>query len=156
MIETLGAFPLLEELPEAELQTLERYLEERSIEAEARLFVPGDDSEALHLVIEGRIRLERAGRTVGSLGKGEVLGGLGLAVVGSRECSAIAAEASRVLSLDRASYHRLRVDAPDIALSLQEALIRDFAGAVRETLDELVEMVGPHSDDEVDEGDFTH
>jgi CRP-like cAMP-binding protein len=154
--EDLGAFPLLQELPEAEQETLERYLEERSIEPDTRLFVPGDESDSLHLVVEGRIRLERGGKRVGSLGKGEVLGGLGLAIIGIRECSAVVEEPSRILLLDRAAYHRLRVDAPEIALSLQEALVRDFAAAVRETLDELAEMVGPHAEDEVDEGDITH
>jgi CRP-like cAMP-binding protein len=154
--EGLSAFSLLEELRDAERDTLERYLEERVVQPETRLFVPGDESDALHLVVEGRVRLERGGRTVASLGKGEAFGGLGLSLVGRRECSAIVVEPSRVLSLDRAAYHRLRIDAPSTALSLQEALVRDFAAAVRETLGDLEEVVDSDVGGELDEGGITH
>jgi CRP-like cAMP-binding protein len=130
----LDRFALLAALCEAERDALGRYLEERRFAAGAQLFDCGEESHELLLVLEGRVRLARGGRELGLVGAGETLGGLGLTRVGQRACAAHAAEAVRALALDRAAYHRLRVDAPATALSLQEAVARDFASAVAEAL----------------------
>jgi CRP-like cAMP-binding protein len=155
MSAALSGFPLLEELRQADRETLAEYLEERAVDTGMQLFVAGEESDSLHLVVEGGIRLERRGTPLASVGKGEAIGGLGLALVGTRECSAVVEEPSRVLSLDRASYLRLRMDAPEVALSLHEALVRDFAAAVRESLSELEAAGGPLGPGEVDEPGFT-
>lgn len=139
----LDAFPLLGEFSEEERERLLDYLEERSLEAERLLYTPGDESDFMVLIRSGRLRLERAGEALGSFGKGETLGTLSISVVGQREVEARAEEACELFALDRPAYHRLRSDAPEIALSLQEAILRDFSRSVAA----LLESPGEASDD---------
>ncbi|MFQ5696950.1 MAG: cyclic nucleotide-binding domain-containing protein [Myxococcota bacterium] len=131
---SLDAFPLLRELSEADRAQLGEHLEERTLEAETQLYQPGDEADFMVLIREGRLRLERDGEALGSFGKGETLGALSLSVIGRRPVSARAEEPCVLWILDRPSYHRLRSDAPEIALSLQEAILRDFSRAVEALL----------------------
>jgi CRP-like cAMP-binding protein len=153
---SLGDFALLERLSENDLETLRGYLEERHFDADAELFTAGEESSELYLVIEGRVRLEREGMLLAELGKGEALGGLGLTRVGKRESAARACEPVRVLALDRVAYHRLRIYAPATALALAEALLREVANAVRETLRGLEANALALESDEVDGEGVTH
>lgn len=150
MTRSLQGFLLLAELSEGDLATLGEYLEERSFEAEASLFGGDEESGELYLVLDGHVQLSRDGKNLATLGKGDALGGLGLALVGVRECAARALEPVRVLALDRVGYHRLKVDSPATALVFQEALLREFAAAVRQTLGDLEALTDPGAANDTD------
>ncbi len=131
MTSRLKAFELLTDLSATELEILDELLEEREYDDGNVIFSRHDEAEGLFLILEGVVRIERDGKKLGSLPSGGPLGAAGLVAIGKRECDAIAVGATRVLELDRESYHRLRVDSPGTALVLQEGILRGLAAAAR-------------------------
>jgi CRP-like cAMP-binding protein len=106
-------------------------MEERTLQSGDDVFRAGDEAEELLLLVDGHVRLEIKGVSMGRTGPGDVLGGASLVSIGNRECDAIAETPLALLVLSRESYLRLRSDAPQLALDLQEAILREFAGVVR-------------------------
>ena len=131
MTSVLDGFPLLSEFTAEERATLEGCLEARELDVGSVLFHGGEEADALYFVVEGRIAIRSDGQGVGELSAGEVLGALSLVSVGRRECEAYGATPTRLLSLTREGYLRLRGDLPALALRLQEAILRSFALLVR-------------------------
>lgn len=131
----LKRFGVLEELSEGEREILADLLRESEFATGETLFEEGDESLAWVLVIDGELELTstRAGR-LGRAGVGCAFGGLGLVAAGRREMTARAADACRVLWLDRVRYRRLVQDEPRLACKLQEAILRDLATTLREGL----------------------
>ncbi len=137
MSEVLAGFALLAELSQNERAVLRDFLELRELGAGRSLFHPGEEAAELFFVEAGRVRLELDGRVLGFLERGDNLGALALLTIGRRECAAIAHEDTRLLSLTRAAYLRLRSDAPALALTLAETILRGFAAGVRPLLPAL-------------------
>ena len=132
-----GAFALLSELSQSEWVTLRAYLEPRDFAAGRALCLAREEAAELFLVDAGRVRLERDGRVLGFLERGDSFGSLALTTIGRRECAAIAEQDTRVFALTREAYLRLRREAPALALELAEAILRSFAGSVRPLLADL-------------------
>jgi CRP-like cAMP-binding protein len=131
MSSPLSGFPLLSELSDENHAALEGYLEPREFDAGSILFHGGEEADALYFALEGTVTIRTDGQTVAELGPGEVFGALSLVSIGKRECDALCATPTRVMSLTRERYLRLREDAPGLALRLQEAVLRSFASLVR-------------------------
>ena len=131
MTSTLRGFPLLSELTDENRAALEGYLEAREYDAGSILFHSGEEADALYFALEGAVAIRADGQNLSELGPGEVLGALSLVSIGVRECDAVCATPTRVMSLTRESYLRLRDDLPGLALRLQEAVLRSFASLVR-------------------------
>ncbi len=127
----LEKFVALDELFAEERETLSEYLERIEVADGDPVFRENEESDALLFLVEGRVKLSRAGRLFGVLGAGEVLGGLGLVLIGRRQLEACAEGEVVALSLTRPGYVRLRLDEPAIALKLLEAVLSGFGGAVR-------------------------
>ncbi|MEE9281509.1 MAG: cyclic nucleotide-binding domain-containing protein [Myxococcota bacterium] len=130
----LGKFELLQELSEAQHDALAELLEERQLAAGDFVFRCGEEAAELFLIADGSIRLEIKRRELGVLRAGESIGAVSLAVVGNRQCDAVALESTSLLALNREGYLRLRADAPAVALALQEGILRSFAGFLRSTV----------------------
>lgn len=148
MSDPLLAFPVLQDLGKAERRRLEGYLEERRHAKGDVVWSEHDESREALLLLEGSVRIEAQERVCGSVGAGEVLGGLSLVAIGPRECSATATEDVRLYALTRESYLRLRTEAPALALLLQECVLRSFAGAVRSLLSGIASSEAPEVPDE--------
>ncbi|HTO55934.1 MAG TPA: cyclic nucleotide-binding domain-containing protein [Myxococcota bacterium] len=131
MTSPLAGFPLLSEISAEDQEKLESYLETRELDAGSVLFHGGEEADALYFAIEGALTIRADGQTMAELAAGEVLGALSLISIGRRECDAVAAAPTRVMSLTREHYLRLRDDLPGLALCLQEAVLRSFANLVR-------------------------
>lgn len=131
MTAVLDGFPLLSEFTAEERSTLEACLETRELDAGSALFHSGEETDALYFVVEGTIAIRADGESLAELGAGEVLGALSLVCVGRRECEASGATPTKLLSLTREGYVRLREDLPALALRLQEAILRSFSMLVR-------------------------
>lgn len=136
MRELIRDFSLLEELGEEGREVLADHLEDRPLEHGCALFRSGQEASELFLVAQGGVRLERDGEDIGSLKEGDVLGGASLVAIGKRECDAFAEGLARVFVLPLEGYLRLRMERPDVALALQEALLRTLSGDVRAFLPE--------------------
>jgi CRP-like cAMP-binding protein len=134
VISELDKFTALGELLPEERETLLEYLEREEFSAGRELFRQSDESDALLLLLEGRVRLTRGGLLHGVVGGGDALGGLGLVLIGRRQLEAHAESKVSALALTRAGYLRLRFDEPAIALKLLEGILVGFGGAVRSLL----------------------
>jgi len=126
--------PLLAEFGADDRATLLDFLEPREIEEGRALFRAGDESSEMYLLVEGMLRLEIEGRDAGMIAPGEAVGSMSLVRMGGRQCAALAQERCRVLALSRASYLRLRSDAPGVALLLQEAILQHVSGELQQLL----------------------
>src|SRR5262249_47620360 len=90
-----------------------------------------EEADALYFALEGAVTIRAEGQTFAELGPGEVLGALSLVSIGRRECDAVCAAPTRVMSLTRENYLRLLEDVPGLSLPLEEAVLRSFATLVR-------------------------
>jgi len=136
MTAALDPFSLLSELSSEERGALEGFLEPRELDAGSTLFRAGEEADAVYFVVDGAIAIRAEGQSLCELGSGEVLGALCLVSVGRRECDVVGAIPTRLLSLTREGYLRLREDLPALALRLQEAILRSFSALVRGVVDE--------------------
>lgn len=136
MTQTLDGFPLLSELSTEERRSLEYLLEERQLDAHSVLYRTGEEADALYFVMEGALVVKDGGHSLAELGPGEVLGALSLVSIGKRECEVVGATTTRLLSLTREGYQRLREDLPALSLRLQEAILRSFSSLVRGVLED--------------------
>lgn len=139
MSHELKRFALMAELGEDDLAILEDLLEAHSVPKGRQLFREGQESDGLLLVADGALRMTsgRAG-DLGLLEAGGALGGLSLVVVGPREFTVKAEEASEILTLSRTAFHRFADDAPRAAVRLLETLVRDSASMLRTGIDRLI------------------
>lgn len=140
MKDLLAKVELLKDLGGDAREQLAEHFEERRLDQGRALFRMHDEAEELYLVAEGQLRLELSGEPVGTLGPGDVVGAASLVVIGRRECSAIAQTPVRVFTLTRESYLRLRLEQPQVALVLQEGILRELAHVVRASLPEFVRI----------------
>jgi CRP-like cAMP-binding protein len=134
----LKRFSLFSDLAECDREAVAELLEPIDLLPGRQFFREGQEADGLLLIDRGELRLEseRSG-DLGAAGEGTALGGLSLLVAGSREVTAIAVDAARVLQLSRTAFLRLAEDHPRTGLRLAQAIIVEFAGAVREGLDRI-------------------
>jgi CRP-like cAMP-binding protein len=137
---SLEKFVLFEELGQEDRELLDDFLTVKTVPAGFQIFGCGDESSELLVVSSGDVGLRLEGREVGRLGPGDVLGGISLVAIGKRECEAIAEGEVEVMLLSRENYLRLRSDYPQIALALQESILRSVAETLRDVLREQVEL----------------
>jgi len=129
----LGKFSLLAELDAAGRGAVANVLEPLELGTGMPLFHEGEPADGALFVAEGRVRVHsrRAGLEA-EFGAGEALGTLSLVVDGPREATAETASPARIWRLSRAAYRHLTEVAPAAACRLLEAILREYAGAVRE------------------------
>lgn len=139
----LKRFSLFSDLADCDRDAVAELLEPTELLAGQQFFREGQEAEGLLLIDRGELRLEsERGGELGTSGEGTALGGLSLLVVGPREVTAVAVTPSRVLQLSRAAFLRLAEDYPRTGLRLVQAIMVEFAGAVREGLDHIVPPAG--------------
>jgi CRP/FNR family cyclic AMP-dependent transcriptional regulator len=119
--------PLLARLPEEDLRALASQGRLRSHPAGRALFNEGDPGDALHVIVEGGVRvavLSPAGEeaTVALLGPGEFVGDLALLDGRPRSATAIATGPTKTLVVTRDDFRRWLAERPRAALALLEAL----------------------------------
>jgi CRP-like cAMP-binding protein len=95
----------------------------------------GQPSDALYLVLEGKIRLHRDDEEIATAGPKEAFGTWALFDDEPRLTTATAAEDTRLLRIDREDFLELLSDHTEI----NQAVLKNIAGRMRS----LVERVGP-------------
>jgi CRP-like cAMP-binding protein len=135
----LKRFALLAELSDEDRETLFDLLEEKSVRQGRSVYRETAEAEGLVFVVSGEIRLsnQRCG-DLGTVGEGTILGGASLLALGRREATAKAEVDCELLMLARTAYHRLVDDSPRTACRLTEALARELAALLRESIEPVV------------------
>jgi CRP/FNR family transcriptional regulator, cyclic AMP receptor protein len=120
--ELLRRVPLFSRMNGRSLEQVGRLSDEVDLPAGRELMREGDPGREFYLILEGTVRVERAGRTINSLGPGDFLGEIALLDGGPRSATATTESAARLLVLGRREFHSLVDDFPEVRTSVLEAL----------------------------------
>jgi len=131
----LKSFALFSDLGGAEREELAGLLEERDLSVGETLFVEGEESDALVLVLRGSVEIaSRRSIEKIAVGAGGTIGVLALFAVGARETSAVGVDASDLLLLRREEFLRFAEDHPRAAFRIAAAVAAEVAQHARAAL----------------------
>jgi CRP/FNR family transcriptional regulator, cyclic AMP receptor protein len=120
----LSGVPLFSDLPKRALQRLVKEADELSFEPGERLVEEGLLGETLFVVMQGKAKVTRRGRRVGSVVPGDFFGELSTIDGGPRTASVVAETPMRVLRLFRATLRKLLDDEPQLAMKILDGIVR--------------------------------
>jgi CRP-like cAMP-binding protein len=131
----LKPFALFGDLGDGEREELAALLEPRDLSVGETLFVEGEESDALVLVLRGSVELaSRRSVEKIAVGAGGTIGLLALFAVGARETSAVGIDASDLLLLRREEFLRFAEDHPRAAFRIAAAVAAEVAQHARAVL----------------------
>jgi CRP-like cAMP-binding protein len=92
------------------------------------VYLPGDPSDTLYLIIEGRVKLSYPGRngralTLSILGEGELFGEMALAGGERRELAAEVLERTSIWAIDKGHFLQLLQESAGLSLQIMELII---------------------------------
>jgi CRP-like cAMP-binding protein len=125
----LKGVPLFADLNERELKQVSGLCNEVDLPAGRALTREGDLGHEFFVIIDGRVRVDRAGRTVATLGPGDFLGEIALVDLGPRTATATCETDCRLLVLDRREFNSIMA----ASSTIQTAILRALARRVRRT-----------------------
>ena len=116
----VSAFPVLADVPAAELAELASAMTEAEIEAGATILTDGDNGYVIYFIEEGEADVfGEGGRPVGALGPGDTFGEIALLVTGRRTATVVARTPMRVLSLFQQDFRRVSTRVPELERALR-------------------------------------
>ncbi|MEM8950305.1 MAG: patatin-like phospholipase family protein [Pseudomonadota bacterium] len=134
---TLRAVDFFKEIDDATLTLLERRLTRLAIRAGGQLFAEGDESDALYVVVSGRLEIRIADgaagafRPVAQIGAGEVVGELGVLTGERRSASVWAVRDTELIMLGRTAFETLMAESPQSIVSLTRVIARRLVNETR-------------------------
>jgi CRP/FNR family cyclic AMP-dependent transcriptional regulator len=140
-IEALGRCRLFAGLDRDSLAAIARTMRSRRFRRGEVLFHEGDPGDALFIVVSGALKVtlpseEGEEAILASLGRGDFLGELALLDGAPRSASAIALEASEVLTLPRQQFHELVATVP----AIRDALLASLTAELRRLTMHVAEL----------------
>ena len=127
--ELLARASLFSSLSPEELASLAERAEEVVFERGRYIVSQGQVGTGFFLILEGRVRIARAGETLAELGPGEVFGELSVVDQQPRVASAIAEEQTRCLALAAWDLNAVLESDPKLALALLRVVARRLRAA---------------------------
>ena len=124
----LQTVDIFSEVSTEQLSHLASVSEEVSFDAEQTFYEEGDPSNAMYLVLEGRIRLHRGSLEVTVAGPREPFGTWSLFDEEPRVTSATALEDSRLLRIDKEDFIDLLADHVEITQGVLKAMVKRLRG----------------------------
>ena len=120
----LMSVPLFVGLDDDELEAVGRLCDEVEVAAGTELMHEEGFGNEFFLILEGQIRIHRAGATIRTMGPGDFLGEIALIDHGRRSASGTCETDCRLLVLNHREFHSLLDQQPDIRVHVLEALAR--------------------------------
>jgi CRP/FNR family transcriptional regulator, cyclic AMP receptor protein len=120
----LKGVPLFSDLPKRALQRLAKESDELSFGPGERLVEEGRLGETLFVVIQGKAKVTRRGRRVGSVVPGDFFGELSTIDGGPRTATVEAETPMRVLRLFRSTLRKLLHDEPELSIKILDGIVR--------------------------------
>jgi CRP/FNR family transcriptional regulator, cyclic AMP receptor protein len=115
----IAAFPDFGALPAEELDQLAAAMREVEIEAGANVITADEFGTAIYLVEEGEADVLEGDGEAKPVGRGDVIGEIGLLLTGQRTATVVARTPMRLLSLSGQDFDRLRSSLPEVERSLR-------------------------------------
>jgi CRP-like cAMP-binding protein len=121
-LDLLRRIPLFTDFGRRDLERLSQLADEVEVPAERRLMAQGDRGAEMFVIASGRVRVERDGQQINSLGPGEFFGEIALLDGGPRTATVTTDEPSRLLVLTHREFHTLMEEFPEVAADVLSAL----------------------------------
>ena len=116
----IAAFPVLADLPEAELDELASAMSEVEVEAGAKVVTVDDYGTAIYFIEQGEADVLPDGdEATETLGPGDIFGEIALLLTGERSATVVARTPMQLLSLSGQDFQRIRADVPELEQSLR-------------------------------------
>jgi CRP-like cAMP-binding protein len=119
--------PLFANLPKRHLRSIAKVTGVREYEKGASVIREGDPGSAFYVLLDGRARVVRGGRTVTHLTAGDFFGEISLLDAGSRTASVLAESPLQCLTLDKRDFGRILAGEPVLATRV----LRELAARLR-------------------------
>jgi CRP-like cAMP-binding protein len=116
----IAAFPVLADLPGAELDQLAAAISEVEVEAGAKVVSVDDYGTAIYFIEQGEAEVLADGEeATETLGPGDTFGEIALLLTGERSATVVARTPMQLLSLSGQDFQRIRADVPELERSLR-------------------------------------
>ena len=144
----LSRTPWANDFSAAELDALAAFMETREIGKGSVLFVEGDQTDQMYLVIAGSVNVlkgapDHAVKFLATLGPGKTFGEMALIDAEPRSASVVTNADTTFLVLTAAGFDALTAQHPGVALSFVRKLARMLSERLRETSGALCEYLNP-------------
>ena len=121
-VELLRRVPLFAECRGEPLDLIMRLADEVDVADGYTLMREGDLAQEFFLIVEGKVRIERAGQTVAMLGPGDFLGEIALLSEGRRTATAVTDGPSKLLVITHRGFNSLLDSSPAIRAAILKGL----------------------------------
>jgi CRP-like cAMP-binding protein len=126
-LELLKHVPLLAGLGKREIQEVGQLAEEIDVGAGKALIREGESGEEFFVLVNGTVRVDRAGTRIRTLGPGDFFGEIALVDGGPRTATATTESAAKLLVVAHREFHSLM----DRHSSIRDAVLQALAARVR-------------------------
>ncbi len=126
-LELLRGVPLFTECSKTNLTRIAKLVDDMDFPAGKVLTREGRTGDEFFIIVEGTVRVERAGRRIDTLGAGDFLGEISLIDHRPRTATATCETPCRLLVLGHREFHTLLADSPGIS----SAVLRSLAERLR-------------------------
>jgi CRP/FNR family transcriptional regulator, cyclic AMP receptor protein len=115
-----AAFPILADLPGAELDQLATAMSEVEVEPGAKVVSVDDYGTAVYFIEQGEADvLDEGDESTQTLGPGDTFGEIALLLTGERSATVVARTPMKLLSLSGQDFQRIRTGVPELERSLR-------------------------------------
>lgn len=128
LVLALGRLPLFSELSPEELVGVTHIAARRTALAGETLFLEGDEADGLYLVASGELVVERGGRELARLRRGEIVGELSVLDGEPRSATVVAEARSELFFVGREDFLDLCDQSPALVQSLLRSMARRVGG----------------------------
>lgn len=127
-LDLLRTVPLFAGLGRREIERLGQLCDEVDLPAGRVLMRQGESGSEAIVIVEGRVRIERNGRTIAERTSGDVIGEIALLAEGPRTATVTLIEPSRLLVIGHREFHALMDEMPEVRLTILSALAERLRG----------------------------
>ena len=121
-LELLRRVPLFAGCRGHSLELIGQLADEVDVSDGHTLVREGAYAHEFFVIVEGRVRIERQGKTINWLGPGDFLGEIALIDHGRRTATAVTDGSAKLLVIHQSGFTSLLEDSPSIRLEVMEAL----------------------------------
>ncbi len=129
LVLALGRLPPFSELSPEELLGVTSIAERRRYEPGELVFAEGDEGDGLLVVASGELVVERGGRALAHLGRGEIVGELSVLDGEPRSATVRATRATEVYFVGREAFLELCDASPALVQGLLRSMAKRLRGA---------------------------
>jgi len=128
----LKAIELFSQITGEDLAPVALIAAEETRESGEVIFAEGEAGDALYLVLDGRVRIDREEEVIAELGERECFGEMSILDGAPRSATATAIEDTNLLKIARDDFQEILSEKPEIALGVIKVLSRRLRAASRQ------------------------